>query len=60
MTSDESVNIAVAQIPKIDVLINNAGLGFGGPIEAFSSQQILDQLDLNFDLSLYLRIMPEV
>ncbi len=47
VTSDESVNKAVAQIPKIDVLINNAGMGFGGAIEAFSSQQILDQLDLN-------------
>ncbi len=45
--SDESVNSAVTQIPEVDVLINNAGLGFGGPIEAFSSAQFLDQLDLN-------------
>jgi NAD(P)-dependent dehydrogenase (short-subunit alcohol dehydrogenase family) len=45
--SDESVNSAVARIPEVDVLINNAGLGFGGPIEAFSSAQCLDQLDLN-------------
>ena len=47
VTSDESVNKAVAQMPTMDVLINNAGLGYGGPIEAFSSQQCLDQLDLN-------------
>ena len=47
VTSDESVNSAVAQIPEVDVLINNAGLGFGGPIEAFSSAQCLAQLDLN-------------
>lgn len=47
VTSDESVNSAVAQIPEVDVLINNAGLGFGGPIEAFSSAQYLAQLDLN-------------
>jgi len=47
VTSDESVNSAVAQIPEVDVLINNAGLGFGGPIEAFTSSQCLDQLDLN-------------
>ncbi len=47
VTSDESVNTAVAQIPVVDVLINNAGLGFGGAIEAFTSKQCLDQLDLN-------------
>ncbi|TXE03727.1 SDR family oxidoreductase [Algoriphagus aquimarinus] len=47
VTSDKSVNDAVAQIDKVDVLINNAGRGYGGPIEAFTSQQVLDQLDLN-------------
>ncbi|MHA7130233.1 SDR family oxidoreductase [Algoriphagus namhaensis] len=45
--SDESVKNAIAQVEDVDVLINNAGRGFGGPIEAFTSQQILDQLDLN-------------
>jgi NAD(P)-dependent dehydrogenase (short-subunit alcohol dehydrogenase family) len=47
VTSDESVQAAMDQISEVDVLINNAGLGFGGPLEAFSSQEILDQLDLN-------------
>jgi NAD(P)-dependent dehydrogenase (short-subunit alcohol dehydrogenase family) len=47
VTSDESVNSAIAKIPEVDVLINNAGLGFGGAIEAFSSDQCLAQLDLN-------------
>jgi len=47
VTSDESVNAAVNQISKVDVLINNAGLGYGGPIESFSSTQVMDQLDLN-------------
>lgn len=47
VTSDESVNKAVNQIPEVDVLINNAGLGFGGPIEAFTSGECLAQLDLN-------------
>lgn len=45
--SDESVLDAVSRIPEVDVLINNAGLGYGGPVEAFSSQLALDQLDLN-------------
>lgn len=47
VTSDQSVESAMKHIDDVDVLINNAGLGFGGPVEAFSSQEILDQLDLN-------------
>ncbi|HEY9115789.1 MAG TPA: SDR family oxidoreductase [Bacteroidales bacterium] len=47
VTSDKSVADCVAQIPVVDVLINNAGVGYGGPIEAFSSEEILAQLDLN-------------
>ncbi|MEZ5195718.1 MAG: SDR family oxidoreductase [Bacteroidales bacterium] len=47
VTSDDSVSLAVAKVPQVDVLINNAGLGFGGPVEAFTSSQIMDQLDLN-------------
>jgi len=47
VTSDESVNAAASQIPTIDVLINNAGRGFGGPMESFTSKQCLEQLDLN-------------
>lgn len=47
VTSDESVNKAVSQIGDVDVLINNAGRGYGGPIESFSSEQFMDQLDLN-------------
>lgn len=47
VTSDESVNSATAALPAIDVLINNAGIGFGGPVEAFSSEELLAQLDLN-------------
>lgn len=47
VTSDSSVHGAVKQIPEVDVLINNAGGGWGGAVEAFSSKQCLDQLDLN-------------
>lgn len=47
VTSDESVASAISKIPTVDVLINNAGLGYGGPIEAFSSEACLAQLDLN-------------
>jgi NAD(P)-dependent dehydrogenase (short-subunit alcohol dehydrogenase family) len=47
VSSDQSVEAAAKQLPTIDVLINNAGMGFMGPLEAFNSKQILDQLDLN-------------
>lgn len=47
VTSDKSVNEAISNISKIDVLLNNAGLGYGGVVESFSSKEILDQLDLN-------------
>jgi NAD(P)-dependent dehydrogenase (short-subunit alcohol dehydrogenase family) len=47
VTSDESVKAAADQVPQVDVLINNAGLGYGGAIESFSSSEVLDQLDLN-------------
>ncbi len=47
VASDESVNAAASEIDAVDVLINNAGLGFGGPVESFTSQQILDQLNVN-------------
>ncbi len=47
VTSDASVDAAVSQIPQVDVVINNAGVGFGGPVEAFTSDQVLRQLDVN-------------
>lgn len=47
VTSDSSVEAAMTKIPAVDVLINNAGRGFGGPIEAFTSAECLAQLDLN-------------
>ena len=47
VTSDSSVQGAVAEIGQIDVLINNAGYGYGGPVESFEGEEILAQLDLN-------------
>jgi len=47
VTSDASVEAAMTKIPTVDVLINNAGRGFSGPIEAFTSAECLAQLDLN-------------
>ena len=47
VTSDESVQSAVAEMDGVDVLINNAGYGYGGPVESFTGDEILAQLDLN-------------
>lgn len=47
VTSDESVDAAIAQTPEVDVVINNAGVGYGGPIEAFTSDDVTKQLDVN-------------
>ena len=47
VTSDESVSKAMSNIPTVDVLINNAGRGFGGSLESFTSAECLAQLDLN-------------
>ncbi len=44
---DASVAAAFAEAGEVDVLINNAGLGYGGPLESFTSAQVLAQLDLN-------------
>lgn len=47
VTSDESVARAVAEMDGVDVLINNAGYGYGGPVESFEGDEILAQLNLN-------------
>ncbi|MEM1096453.1 MAG: SDR family oxidoreductase [Bacteroidota bacterium] len=47
VTSDASVEHAVSAMETVDVLINNAGYGYGGPVESFTGDDILAQLDLN-------------
>jgi NADP-dependent 3-hydroxy acid dehydrogenase YdfG len=51
VTSDESIHSAVEKIIKqhsrIDVLINNAGLGIAGPVETLSINDIQIVLDTN-------------
>jgi NAD(P)-dependent dehydrogenase (short-subunit alcohol dehydrogenase family) len=52
VTDTQSVNNAISGILKkeghIDVIINNAGMGIGGPIEEFSEEDALLQMNTNF------------
>jgi NAD(P)-dependent dehydrogenase (short-subunit alcohol dehydrogenase family) len=52
VTDEQSVNSAVESLMaaegRIDVLINNAGMGIGGALENFSEQEARLQLDTNF------------
>lgn len=47
VTSDDSVAAAFAELPALDVVINNAGVGFMGPIESLTPDQFMAQLDVN-------------
>ena len=48
----EAVKAAVKQVVdqegRIDVLVNNAGMGIGGPVEFATEEEIKEQMDANF------------
>jgi short-subunit dehydrogenase len=52
VTNSQSVDMNIAEIirkeGRIDVIINNAGMGLGGPIEEFSEKEAQLQMDTNF------------
>lgn len=52
ITDEQSVTAAVSEViaaeGKIDVLINNAGMGMGGALENFSAEETQKQFDINF------------
>jgi NADP-dependent 3-hydroxy acid dehydrogenase YdfG len=47
VTSDASVADLVASVPDVDVLVNNAGVAFMGPIESASLPAVIDAFDTN-------------
>jgi NAD(P)-dependent dehydrogenase (short-subunit alcohol dehydrogenase family) len=50
VTDPEQIKLAAAQAIAsggIDVVFNNAGFGLGGPLEAYTDDQILEQIDTN-------------
>ena len=57
-----TVNIVIEKEGRIDVLINNAGMHTGGPVETLSSENIKLQMDTNFMGMIYLtrEVLPHM
>ena len=47
-TVASAIKAATEKFGTIDVLVNNAGLGITGPMEAFTDEQIRYQMEVNF------------
>jgi len=66
VTEDSTIKSAVSQIlereGRIDVLINNAGIGITGPIEETPNEEILKVFDTNFNGPIHLMkaVLPEM
>ena len=44
----EAVSQVIHQEGRIDVLVNNAGMGIGGPLEFATEEEVREQMDANF------------
>jgi NAD(P)-dependent dehydrogenase (short-subunit alcohol dehydrogenase family) len=44
----EAVSQVIHQEGRIDVLVNNAGMGLGGPLEFATEEEVREQMDANF------------
>jgi NAD(P)-dependent dehydrogenase (short-subunit alcohol dehydrogenase family) len=51
VTDDSSVERAIAEIiettGRVDVVVNNAGVSYSGPLEAFTLEQVRQQFEIN-------------
>jgi NAD(P)-dependent dehydrogenase (short-subunit alcohol dehydrogenase family) len=45
---DHAIQMIIEREGRIDVLINNAGMGIGGAIESFTDEEVKLQMDTNF------------
>lgn len=58
VTDTNSVKDAVQKADRIDVLINNAGVGYFGTVEELAIEKVRNQFEINFFG--YLRVLQEV
>ena len=56
----EAVKQAVSHFGRIDVLVNNAGFGVTGAAEAFTTEQVRSQLEINLygPIEITRRVLP--
>lgn len=47
VTSEESISACLAVVGEVDVLVNNAGYGYFGPIETVSLEEARRQMEVN-------------
>jgi NAD(P)-dependent dehydrogenase (short-subunit alcohol dehydrogenase family) len=47
VTSEEQIRAAAQRIDRLDALVNNAGIGYGGPLELLHPDDLRKQFDVN-------------
>ncbi|KAI8941805.1 hypothetical protein NX059_003006 [Plenodomus lindquistii] len=47
-TIDSAFAAAVKKFKRVDVVVNNAGMGYSGPFETLSDKQLRQQMEINF------------
>ncbi|MFH6604153.1 SDR family oxidoreductase [Maribacter algicola] len=58
----EAIDLIISREGRLDVLINNAGVGITGPIEETPHEEILNSFDINFNGPLHMikAVLPQM